>query len=75
MKGPGKTSRRGAWWAAALLWLSTATPVAAAQAAGGGSLRPYVHIFLAYAAAWIVVVLWVLHISRRLGRIENSDPS
>ena len=40
--------------------------------AGGASLRPYVHIFLAYAAAWILILFWVWRISRGLKRLGSS---
>ena len=56
---------------AGLLWLS-AGPLAA-QAARGASLRPYAHIFIAYAAAWILVVAWLIHIARRLRRATEDN--
>lgn len=40
--------------------------------AEGASLRPYAHIFLAYAAAWILILSWVWRISRRLKRLGSS---
>ena len=42
------------------------------QGAGSPSLRPYVHIFLAYAAAWILILFWVWRIWRSLGRLGSS---
>ncbi len=45
---------------------------AAQSGAGGASLRPYTHVFLAYAAAWILILFWVWRISRRLKRLGSS---
>ncbi len=36
----------------------------------GASLRPYVHVFLAYAVAWVVILGWVWRISRKLKEID-----
>lgn len=58
----------------ALLALLVLVPVAAlAQGPGPatGSLRPYWHVFVAYAAAWLLVLGWVAHIGRRLSRVES----
>ncbi len=33
--------------------------------------RPYWHVFAAYVIAWLLVLLWMVAISRRLGRIED----
>ena len=38
----------------------------------GGTLRPYWHVFIAYAVAWIVVVGWLIQIARRLGRVAHD---
>lgn len=38
----------------------------------GGTLRPYWHVFIAYAVAWIVVVGWLIQIARRLGRVADD---
>ena len=35
------------------------------------SLRPYWHVFIAYAIAITLVLLWVLSISRRLRDVEE----
>lgn len=35
------------------------------------SLRPYWHVFIAYAIAIALVLLWVLSISRRLRDVEE----
>lgn len=34
------------------------------------SLRPYVHVFLAYAVAIVLVLGWVISISKRLKDVE-----
>lgn len=53
---------------------AAATDLVALPAQGGGSpsLRPYVHIFLAYAAAWILILFWVWRIWRGLRRLGSS---
>ena len=33
--------------------------------------RAYWHVFLAYAIAWLLVLLWVVAMSKRLGQIED----
>lgn len=61
----------------AALLLSLPVPFAlAAQTieAGRGALRPYVHIFLAYGIAWILIALWVWMISRRMKRMPAREP-
>lgn len=35
------------------------------------SLRPYWHVFLAYAVGWVLILGWVISIARRLARIER----
>lgn len=35
------------------------------------SLRPYWHVFIAYAIAIILVLVWVVSISRRLRDVED----
>ena len=56
------------------LWLLAAPAVAAAQVADGGrgALRPYVHVLVAYAVVWILVLLWVWWIARKLSRLNNG---
>ena len=36
------------------------------------SLRPYWHVFIAYAIAITVVLGWVISIGRRLRQVENQ---
>lgn len=62
-----------------IVWTITAAAGAATdlvallvQGGGSPSLRPYVHIFLAYAAAWILILFWVWRIWRSLGRLGSS---
>ena len=38
---------------------------------GGQSLRPYTHVFIAYAIAWLVVLGWTWSIARRLGKVDR----
>lgn len=50
--------------------------LAGAQAESGAlgtqSLRPFAHVFIAYALAWLLVIGWTWSISRRLGKVERS---
>lgn len=57
----------------ALLLASPSLPVLLLQAeeAGRGALRPYLHIFVAYAIAWILILFWVWRISRKLKGVEG----
>ncbi|MDE2762930.1 MAG: hypothetical protein OXQ94_00595 [Gemmatimonadota bacterium] len=53
--------------------LSLAMPAGLlAQEAGRGALRPYVHVLLAYGAAWLLILLWVWMIARNLKRAGAS---
>lgn len=49
--------------------------LAAAQAGpgtlGAQSFRPYAHVFIAYALAWLLVIGWTWSIARRLGKVER----
>ncbi len=62
-----------------LAGLALATTVSAqsaeevAQALSRQSLRPYWHVFIAYALAWLLVMGWVVSIARRLGRLERDQ--
>lgn len=38
---------------------------------GAQSLRPYAHVFVAYALAWLLVIGWTWSIARRLGKVER----
>ena len=50
--------------------LSLATPVGLlAQEAGRGALRPYVHVLLAYAVVWVLILVWVWMIAKQLKRL------
>ncbi len=42
-----------------------------AQAGGPPSFRPFWHVFVAYAIAWLLVLGWLISIARRLGRVEE----
>jgi hypothetical protein len=37
-----------------------------------GSLRPYWHVFAAYAVAWLILFGWVVSIARRFARLDLS---
>ena len=37
-------------------------------------MRPYVHIFLAYGIAWILIAVWVWMISRGMKRMAAREP-
>lgn len=54
--------------------LSAAGPLAAqAEELGRQTLgRPYWHVFISYAIAWLLIFGWVVSIARRLGRVERS---
>ena len=53
--------------------LLLATPATLlAQEAGRGALRPYVHVLLAYAAVWLLILVWVWMIARQLKRVGGS---
>lgn len=47
-----------------------------AQAGEGGlasqSLRPYGHVFVAYALAWALIFGWVVSLGRRWRRVEDE---
>lgn len=52
---------------------SLATPAhLLAQEAGRGALRPYIHVLLAYGAAWLLILVWVWMIARKLKRAGAS---
>lgn len=59
-----------------LLLLAALVAPAAAQTGAEGlasqSLRPYAHVFVAYALAWAVVLGWVIWIGRRWARVEEE---
>lgn len=42
-----------------------------AQGANPPSLRPFWHVFVAYAIAWLLMLGWLVSIARRLGRVEE----
>lgn len=72
--GPSRLSRMarsGASLAMALiLLLLEALPVAAFQGAPAPSLRPYAHVFVAYAIGWGLVFAWIVLTARRVARLE-----
>jgi CcmD family protein len=58
---------------ALLISLVPATDLAAqATELGRQTLgRPYWHVFIAYAIAWLLIGGWVISIARRLARVER----
>lgn len=49
------------------------TPAALfAQDAGRGAMRPYVHVLLAYAVVWLLILVWVWMIARQLKRLGGT---
>lgn len=58
--------------ASLLLLLVPALATAQAADGGRGALRPYVHVLLAYAVVWILIVLWIWWIARKLSRLNNG---
>lgn len=51
-----------------------ATPAALlAQGGGRGAMRPYVHVLLAYGVVWLLILVWVWMIARKLKRIGDSE--
>jgi CcmD family protein len=60
--------------AVAVLALLAAPTGLAAQATELGRQtlgRPYWHVFIAYALAWVLIGGWVVSIARRLARVER----
>lgn len=58
---------------ALLILLAAAGDLLAQAGPGAQTLRPYWHVFIAYAAAWLLVLGWVISIARRLGRLEQAS--
>ena len=40
--------------------------------AGRGAMRPYVHVLLAYAVVWLLILVWVWMIARRLKDVGEA---
>lgn len=38
---------------------------------GAQNLRPYWHVFAAFAIAWLLIGGWIISISRRLSKLEK----
>lgn len=57
------------------LLLLTTPATLLAQDAGRGAMRPYVHVLLAYAVVWLLILVWVWMIARRLkGLGDTANP-
>jgi len=54
-----------------LLVLAVAPGEVSGQGGSIPSFRPYFHVFLAYALAWGLILVWLISIARRLGRVEQ----
>lgn len=54
-----------------LLLLAAGVHPLDAQQSGAPSLRPYWHVFAAYAIGWVLVMGWAVSIARRLARVER----
>lgn len=69
-------TRRGVLGAAVLALALLLSPVdsvlAQGQAGAEGTLRPFWHVFLAFALAWGILFGWLVSIARRLGRVEGQ---
>ena len=62
--------------AAVLVLCATASATAQEGAMPGSalaqqSLRPYAHVFLAYAIAWVFVLGWVISVARRMSGLAR----
>ncbi|MFP3948041.1 MAG: hypothetical protein ACOC8K_03655 [Gemmatimonadota bacterium] len=61
-----------------LCFLLVLDPAALAAQQGPGaslpsqSMRPYAHVFWAYALAWALILGWVISIGRRWSRVEKD---
>ena len=59
-----------------LLLVPGSGELAAQQGPGAGlagqSMRPYAHVFWAYALGWALILGWVISIGRRWSRVEDD---
>lgn len=63
--------RLGSLLAACALVAASPLSALAQDEAGRGALRPFVHVFLAYGAAWVCVAFWVWRIARVLKKMQE----
>lgn len=42
--------------------------------AGQGAVRPYIHVYVAYGIAWLLVLMWAWRISRMTKRAAANAP-
>jgi uncharacterized membrane protein len=42
-----------------------------AQTAASRPFRPYLHVFIAFGVAWVMVAVWVVQIGRKVKRISE----
>jgi CcmD family protein len=52
--------------------LTAAAPQTESATLAAQNLRPYWHVFVAYAIAWLLVFGWLFSVARRLTRIERK---
>ncbi|MEE2669118.1 MAG: hypothetical protein VYD78_03875 [Gemmatimonadota bacterium] len=50
-----------------IAWAQAGTPLGT-QTLG----RAYWHVFVAYALAWFIILVWLISMFRRLGRVEEQ---
>ncbi len=69
---PAAWTRCWAFLALACLGLLIGPEILAAQVeTGTREMRHFWHVFIAYAAAWILILGWIVSIVRRLRRVEE----
>lgn len=77
---PSRINKLFRWTLPAVVTLLVFAGIAAAQeggafpqasALGQQSLRPYWHVFIAYAIAVVLILGWVISIARRLSALER----
>ena len=52
--------------------LVSATPLLGQDDAFAGPFRPYLHVFVAFAAAWLIIGAWVFQIGRKVRRLADQ---
>ncbi len=58
-----------------LVALSVPGAVTAQVGAASGSFRPYWHVLLAFAVAWILIAAWAYRIGRKVNRLTAEVDS
>ena len=52
--------------------LLSSTAVIAQGGPLSGPFRPYLHVFLAFAAAWLIIGAWVFRIGRKVSHLADQ---